>query len=126
MKPGPKPLVWIGGSREDLRRLPPVVRDAFGYALYRAQLGEHPRGAKPLKGLGGGVVEVIEDHDRNTYRAVYTVRFAGIVYVLHVFQKKSTSGIATPRPDIDLIRHRLKRAEEEYLKWRQSDGQRPH
>jgi phage-related protein len=102
-----------------MRRLPRDVQGSFGFDLYRVQCGEHPRGARPLKGYGGaGVVELVEDHDGNTCRAVYTVRFAEIVYVLHVFQKKSRSGIATPKPDVDMIKSRLRRAEEEYDTWR--------
>jgi phage-related protein len=114
-----RPLVRIGRSRDDMRRLPRDVQGSFGFDLYRVQCGEHPRGARPLKGYGGaGVVELVEDHDGNTCRAVYTVRFAEIVYVLHVFQKKSRSGIATPKPDVDMIKSRLRRAEEEYDTWR--------
>jgi phage-related protein len=116
-----KPLVWIGRSRDDMKRLPRTVQGSFGFDLYRAQCGEHPHGAKPLKGYGGaGVVELVEDHDRSTYRAVYTVRFAEIIYVLHVFQKKSRRGIATPKPEIELIKSRLRRAEEEYDAWRRA------
>ncbi|WP_459573853.1 type II toxin-antitoxin system RelE/ParE family toxin, partial [Cupriavidus sp. 8B] len=84
-------------------------QDTFGYALHLAQVGSKHSQAKPLKGFGGaGVLEVVEDHQGGTYRAVYTVRYAGAVYVLHCFQKKSTSGIATPKPDMDLIEARLK------------------
>ncbi len=89
-----------------------MVRRTFGVALYAVQLGEMPPEAKPLRGFGGaGVLELIDDHDGNTYRAVYTVRFARKVYVLHAFQKKSTRGVATPKREIELIRDRLKRAE---------------
>ncbi len=89
-----------------------MVRHTFGVALYAVQLGEMPPEAKPLRGFGGaGVLELIDDHDGNTYRAVYTVRFARKVYVLHAFQKKSTRGVATPKREIELIRDRLKRAE---------------
>ncbi len=107
-----KPLHWIGKSRDDLLSFPrPVVR-RIGYALQYAQSGAKHPSAKPLKGFGGaGVLEVIEDHDGNTYRAVYTVQFAEVVYVLHVFQKKAKHGIATPRGEIELIRARLKLAE---------------
>ena len=95
--------------------LPLTVRRTFGYALYAAQLGERPPDAKPLKGFGGaGVLEVMEDYRGDTYRAVYTVRFEGTVYVLHVFQKKSKHGIGTPKRELDLIRERLKRAESLY------------
>ena len=119
-----KPLGWIASSRADLRGLPKQVRRAFGHALSLAQRGRHPPNAKPLKGFGGsGVLEVIEDYDRGTYRAVYTVQFEGIVYVLHVFQKKSRKGSATPKADIDLIERRLKQAQKEYEQWqRPRDG----
>lgn len=111
-----KALEWIGSSLEDLRGLPVDVRRVFGQALDDAEKGgEHPA-AKALKGFGGGrsVLEVVDDYDGDTYRAVYTVRFAGVVYVLHVFQKKSKKGIATPKHEIDLIEARLKRAEAHY------------
>lgn len=87
----------------------------MGYALYQAQAGRKAHSAKPLAGFGGaGVLEIVEDHQTDTYRAVYTVKFSDLVYVLHAFQKKSKKGIATPKPDIDLIRRRLKIAEEDY------------
>jgi phage-related protein len=107
-----KPLYWVGCSKRDLRSLPGPVEDLFGYALYLAQDGKKHEQAKPLKGFGSaGVLEVVEDWDRSTYRAVYTVRFEGAVFVLHMFQKKSKRGAATPKADIDLIRERLKVAE---------------
>ena len=110
-----KELEWIASSRKDMQALPRTVQRVFGYALYAAQLGEKPPEAKPLKGFGGsGVLELIEDHRGNTYRAVYTVRFATKVYVLHVFQKKAKHGIATPKHDLELIRARLKVAESLY------------
>ena len=105
----PKPLEWIGSSKKDLMVLPGKVVDVFGYALHLAQTGEKHAQAKPLQGFGSaGVLEVIEDWRGNTYRAVYTVRYAVRVFVLHVFQKRSKSGIATPKPDLELIRNRLK------------------
>ena len=105
----PKPLEWIGSSQKDLKALPDEVIDVFGYALHLAQTGGRHAQAKPLQGFGSAsVLEVIEDWRGNTFRAVYTVRFEDRVYVLHVFQKKSKSGIATPKPDMDLIRDRLK------------------
>ena len=108
----PKRLEWVGTSLKDMRALPLPVRRTFGYALYAAQLGERPPDAKPLKGFGGaGVLEVIEDYRGDTYRAVYTVRFADTIYVLHVFRKKSKHGIETPKAELDLIKERLKRAE---------------
>ncbi|TAJ10774.1 MAG: addiction module toxin RelE [Nitrospirae bacterium] len=107
-----KPLYWIGSSKKDLRSLPEDVQDIFGYALYLAQVGKKHADAKPLRGFGSaGVLEVVEDYRGDTYRAVYTVRFAAKVFVLHVFQKKSTKGIGTPKHDIDVIRERLKAAE---------------
>ncbi len=109
----PKPLLWAGSSRKDMRNLPPAVRRNFGLWLFAAQCGEMPPAAKPLKGFGGpGVIELIEDDRGGTYRAVYTVRFHEAVYVLHVFQKKSKRGIATPAHDIAVIRQRLKWARE--------------
>jgi phage-related protein len=113
----PKPLRWVGSSLHDLRQFPEDVKDTMGYALHLAQTGaKHPR-AKPLKGFGGaGVLEVVEDHAGDTYRAVYTVRFTLAVYVLHAFQKKSKSGIRTPRKELDLVRDRMKRAEMDYEK----------
>jgi phage-related protein len=110
-----KPLEFVGSARKDLQAMPGTVRQVFGRALLRAQLGGKPANAKPLKGYrGAGVLEIVEDYATGTYRAVYTVRFAEVVYVLHVFQKKSQSGIATPSRDLQLIETRLKRAEELY------------
>ena len=117
----PKPVRWIGGSLEDLRRFPEDVRRRVGVALWEAQLGAKAAYAKPLKGFGGaGVLEIMDDFDGNTYRAVYTVRFASIVYVLHAFQKKSKRGIETPKSELTLIEQRLKRAKEDYEQWRES------
>ena len=113
-----KPVRWIGTSRDDLRDFPEPVRLRVGGALWEAQTGGKATWAKPLRGFGGaGVVEIVDDHDGDTYRAVYTVRFAGVVYVLHAFQKKSKSGIATPRHEISLIEQRLKRAREDFERW---------
>lgn len=107
-----RPLVWIGSSKRDLTGFPEDVKDVFGYALHLAQFGDKHIDAKPLKGfVGAKTLEVVEDHQGDTYRAVYTVKFAGFVYVLHCFQKKSKKGIATPKPDMDKIRARLKDAE---------------
>ena len=106
----PKPLIWMGDSLAILRGFSPTVQDEVGYALYVAQLGGKHLTAKPLKGLGSGVLEVISDHRGDTFRAVYTLRLPPVVYVLHAFQKKSKRGIATPKSDLDLIRQRLKRA----------------
>ncbi|UIF88936.1 type II toxin-antitoxin system RelE/ParE family toxin [Cupriavidus sp. UYPR2.512] len=107
-----KPLEWIASSYKDLMALPLDVRRRFGYALSLAQMGDQDDAAKVLKGFGGaGVLEVVEDDAGGTYRAVYTVKFAEAVFVLHFFQKKSKSGIATPKADMDIIRARLKVAE---------------
>jgi len=109
----PRRLVWIASSRRDMRALPKSLRRSFGLVLFAAQTGEMPPTAKPLKGFGGtGVLELIEDDAAGTYRAVYTVRYLTAIYVLHVFQKKSKRGRQTPQQDIDLIKARLKRAEE--------------
>jgi phage-related protein len=106
-----KPLHWVASSRKDLIAMPEEVRDLFGYALYLAQMGAKHSQAKPLKGRGSaGVIEVVEDWQGDTFRAVYTVTFGSAVYVLHCFQKKSTKGIAMPKPDMDLIASRLKAA----------------
>jgi phage-related protein len=116
--PALKPLFWVGSSLDDLKSMPEDVQDGFGYALHKAQAGSKHADAKPLKGFGGaGVLEVVEDHEGDTYRAVYTVRFSEAVYVLHVFQKKSKHGIATPKHEIALIENRLKRAEEAHKQW---------
>ena len=110
-----KPLDFIGSSREDLREFPDEVKQDIGYALFEAQKGQKSESVKPLKGfVGAGVLEIIERFDGDTYRAVYTVKFREVVYVLHCFQKKSKSGIKTPQQDIDLIARRLKAAEEDY------------
>jgi len=113
--PQSKPMRWIGSTLDDLRKFPDEVRESIGHALRAAQLGgKHPN-ARPLRGFhGAGVLEVIEDFDGDTYRAVYTVRFAGVVYGLHAFQKKSRKGIETPKSDIDLVKQRLKVAAEDY------------
>jgi phage-related protein len=119
-----KPVEWIGSSQHDLRSFPAEVRAVIGEAIYRAQKGgEHPAG-KALKGFGGrGVLEVIDDHAGSTFRAVYTVRFPAAIYVLHAFQKKSKKGISTPKHEIELIRNRLRRAENHHRLVYQS-GQR--
>jgi phage-related protein len=111
----PKPVRWIGASRKDVRSFPQAVRRDIGKALYAAQHGETDPAAKPLKGFGGtSVMEIVAPHAGDTWRAVYTVRFRDALYVLHAFQKKSKTGIATPRKDIDLIRQRLADAEHDY------------
>ena len=113
--PGIKRLIWIGSSRKDLSSFPDEVKDVMGYALYQAQLGLKAVSAKPLRGFGGaGILEIVEDHQTDAYRAVYAVKFSEFIYVLHAFQKKSKKGIATPKPDMDLVRRRLSIAEEDY------------
>lgn len=123
-QPEEKPLRWVASSRRDLRRLPKPVRFVFGQALYDAQTGNKHPDTKPLKGFGGaGVLEVVEDNQGNTYRAVYTVRFVGVVYVLHVFQKKSKAGGKTPDEEMDRVRARLKEAERDYAERKSGEGQ---
>jgi phage-related protein len=110
-----KPVRWVGSSRKDVRSFPRPVRLEVGHALYAAQKGEADPAAKALKGFGGrGVLEIVTDHRGDTWRSVYTVRFEGAVYVLHAFQKKSTSGIATPKKEIDLVWRRLAEAEKDH------------
>jgi phage-related protein len=110
--PPARPLVWIGSSLKDFRVFPNEVKSEMGYALFLAQSGGRYRKAKTFKGTGGaGVVEIVGDHRGDTFRAVYTVRFASAVYVLHAFQKKSKAGIATPKTEISMIKQRLREAE---------------
>jgi phage-related protein len=107
-----KKLLWLGSAKKDLKAMPDDVQDTFGYALHLAQAGKKHDQAKPLKGFGSaGVLEMVEDSGGGTFRAVYTVKLSDAVYVLHCFQKKSAHGIATPKPDMDLIRERLKAAQ---------------
>jgi len=109
-----KPLYWVASAKKDYLTFPAEVQDDMGYALGLAQLGgKHPK-TKPWKGEGAGVFEIVEDHRGDTYRAVYTVRFAEVVYVLHAFQKKSKSGIKTPQEDVKLIVEGMKRAQADY------------
>jgi len=109
-----KPLHWVASAKKDYLNFPDDVQDEMGYALGLAQLGAKHPNAKPWKGEGPGVLEIVEDHRGDTYRAVYTVRFADVVYVLHAFQKKSKRGIKTPQTDVKLITERLKRAQADY------------
>ena len=110
-----RPLEWVGSSKDDLMGFPDDVQDHIGFALYQAQLGGKHVAAKPLKGFkGAGVLEVVEDHEGNTYRAVYTVRFSRAVYVLHAFQKKSKKGAKTPKQHIEVVNARLKAAAAHY------------
>ena len=111
---GEKPLLWVGSSREDLLRFPERVKDDIGAALSVAQFGGKHPSAKPWKGEGSGVLEIVDDHGGDTYRAVYTVRFAQAVYVLHAFQKKSTRGRKTSQRDVQLISRRLMSAQRDY------------
>lgn len=105
--------LWVGSSKKDLMAMPDEVKSAFGFALYLAQQGKKHQNAKPLKGFSGaGVLEVVEDCLGDTFRAVYTVKIAEVIYVLHCFQKKSKRGIETPKQEIDLIRDRLKMAQD--------------
>ena len=113
-----KPLFWIASSKDDLRDFPEEVKDVMGFALYQAQKGGKHRSAKPLKGFGGaGVLEIVADDQGSTFRGVYTVKLAGVVYVLDAFQKKSKTGAKTPPGDIDRIKKRLKAAEEHHKEW---------
>jgi len=109
-----KPLHWVGSSKKDLLDLPDEVIDDFGYALGAVQIGFTPQQAKPWKGEGAGVLELVENHRGDAFRVIYTVRFAKAVYVLHCFQKKSPSGIRTAQSDTDLIHERLKLAQQHY------------
>ena len=113
-----KPVHWVGSSHEDLRGFPEEVTREIGYALWFAQVGDKHPSANPLKGFkGAGVLEIVEDYSGDTYRAVYTVRFARAGYVLRTFKKKSKHGIKTPKHEIDLIEARLKWAKEDYARW---------
>jgi phage-related protein len=111
---GEKPLYWVGSAKKDLLTFPEAVKDGIGAALSVAQFGGKHPAAKPWKGEGPGVLEIVEDHDGNTYRAVYTVRFEADVYVLHAFQKKSPKGIKTAEIDVDLVSKRLRAAQLDY------------
>lgn len=114
LRTGEKPLYWIGSSRRDLLQFPEPVRRSMGFALGAAQYGGKHFAAKPWKGEGPGVLEIVKDFAGDTYRVVYTIRFARAVYVLHAFQKKSPRGIATRQLDVELIRNRLRSAQKDY------------
>jgi phage-related protein len=117
-KDRPRQVRWVGSSKEDLSSFPEEVRRRIGGALWEAQISRKAPYAKPMRGFGGaGALEVVDDFDGGTYRAVYIVRFASAVYVLHAFQKKSTRGIATPKVELELIDRRLERAKEDYERW---------
>ena len=121
-KPVPKPLVWVGDSLDAVRRFPAAVRSDIGVALFDAQAGGKHVSSKPLRGIGPGILEVVSDHRGDTFRAVYTVKLAGRVYVLHAFQKKSKTGIETPQEEIALVKQRLKRAVELHAEWENRHG----
>ncbi|MBI5447842.1 MAG: type II toxin-antitoxin system RelE/ParE family toxin [Gammaproteobacteria bacterium] len=106
-----KKLIWIGASKKELQKMPAEVQDEMGYALHLVQAGMFPESAKPLKGISG-VYEIKCDFDSSTYRTVYALKLGDYIYVLHVFQKKSTSGIKTPKHEIDLVKQRLLAAKE--------------
>lgn len=106
-----KQLMWIGSSRSDLQSLPTEVQDDLGYALYQAQLGLFPENAKPLKGMTG-VIEIVENFNKNTYRAIYATKLDDRLYILHVFNKKSKTGIKTPKEILNLIKQRLQIAKQ--------------
>lgn len=118
-----KPLKWIGSSKRDLDAMPEDVKDMFGHAIDLAQVGGKHQDAKTMSGFGlAGILEIVEDFRGNTFRAVYTVKFAWWVYVLHCFQKKSKSGIKTPKEDMHLINLRLKAARQDYEAWQSQQG----
>lgn len=107
-----EPLEWVGSSKRDLLAMPKPLHRVFGHALNEVQEGRTPDSAKSFTQAGGGVMEIVEDHNRSTYRAMYTAKLPNAVYVLHCFQKKAKSGKATPKPDIEMIEQRLKVAQE--------------
>lgn len=110
-----KELIWIASSKKDLLKLPKGVIDFMGYALYLAQMGDRHKSTKSLKGFGdSSVIEILENDSHGTYRVVYTLKISEVVFVLHSFQKKSKQGIKTSKEDIDLIKSRIKLAEEIY------------
>jgi len=110
-----KELCWVGSAKRDLKNMPVVVQRTMGFSLHQAQEGKMPLNAKPLTGVGTGVIEIVSDYNKNTYRAVYAVKLGDTIYVLHSFQKKSKTGIKTPKQDIDLIKQRLALAKEDAL-----------
>ena len=120
-----KPIKWVGSAKRDLDAMPEDVKDVFGHAIDLAQAGGKHQDAKVMTGFGSaGVLEVVEDDRGDTYRAVYTFKFAGWVYVLHCFQKKSKSGIKTPKEDMELIHARLKAAKLDFEAWQTKQGAR--
>jgi phage-related protein len=118
-----KPLKWVGSAKRDLHAMPEDVKDVFGYAIDLAQTGGKHQDAKVIAGFGSaGVLEVVEDYRGDTFRAVYTFKFAGWIYVLHCFQKKSKRGVETPKVDLDLIRERFKAAKKDFEAWQSEQG----
>ena len=113
---------WVGDSKEKLQKFPSQVRKDIGHALYLVQTGQTPPSVKPMRGIESGVFEIVDDYDTNAYRAVYTVKIGRCLYVLHVFQKKSKRGIATPKQEIDLIKRRLRRAKERAKQEEETNG----
>jgi phage-related protein len=113
-----KEVIWVGSCRADLAAFPQGARRVLGFAHHVAQLGGRHADARPLRGFGGGgVLEVIEDYDRRTFRLMYTVRLGDRVYALHAFKKKSTRGVQTPKHEMDVVRRRLREAEEIHRRW---------
>lgn len=110
-----KELCWVGTSKRDLKNMPMAVQRDVGFSLHQAQEGKMALNAKPLKEIGAGVIEIVSDYNKNTYRAVYVVKLGDVIYVLHSFQKKSKTGIKTPKQDIDLIKRRLALAREDAI-----------
>ena len=124
-QPTRKPIKWVGSAKRDLNAMPEDVKDVFGYAIDLAQAGAKHQDAKVMTGFGSaGVLEVVADDRGDTYRAVYTVKFSAWVYVLHCFQKKSKTGIKTPKEDMELIHTRLKAAKLDFEDWRSMQGAR--
>jgi phage-related protein len=118
-----RPVEFIASARDDLSAMPAEVKEVFGFAIFKAQIGEKHPDAKPLKRFGGaGVLEIVEDFAGDAYRAIYTVKFRGVVYVLDAFQKKSKKGNETPKQDIGRIKSRLKLAEQHYEKHYERDS----
>ncbi len=122
--PLPKPLFWIASSHKDLKSFPDEVQDVMGRALLDAQFGDKHPHSHPLQGFGSaGVLEVVDSFDGNAYRTVYTITFPSAVYVLHAFQKKSTRGISTPRHEIEVVKARIRAADEHYRSWSKEKSQ---
>ncbi len=119
-----KPLDWIGSSKKNLQELPKEIQREIGHSLHLAQIGQEDSDSKPLKGFGSANVrEIIRNDSEGTYRAVYTLEFKDIIYVLHVFKKKSKTGIETPKQEMELIRNRIKMAQCIYKEWKNNENQ---